>query len=66
MKIQEMRDFTPSELLKKVADTHIELFNLKVQIVTHQSTNNARIRKLRKELATLLTLKRERQLGIRR
>ena len=54
------------ELMKKERDTKEELFNLRVQIATNQTTNVARVRKLKKDLARVLTLKKERELGIRR
>ncbi|HWP94058.1 MAG TPA: 50S ribosomal protein L29 [Thermodesulfobacteriota bacterium] len=66
MKPGEIRELSDEELMKKERDTKEELFNLRVQIATNQTTNVARVRKLRKDLARVLTLKRERELGIRR
>jgi large subunit ribosomal protein L29 len=66
MKPDELRELTDEELIKKERDTKEELFNLRVQIATNQTTNVARVRKLKRDLARVLTLKRERELGIRR
>jgi large subunit ribosomal protein L29 len=66
MKPGEIRELSDEELMKKERDTKEELFNLRVQIATNQTTNVARVKKLKKDLARVLTLKRERELGIRR
>ena len=66
MKPVEIREFTDEELNKKGNDIREELFNLRVQLATNQTTNVSRIRKLKKDLARLLTIAREREHGIRR
>lgn len=66
MKPVEIREFTEEELNKKGNDIREELFNLRVQLATNQTTNVSRIRKLKKDLARLLTIAREREHGIRR
>ncbi|MBI2487398.1 MAG: 50S ribosomal protein L29 [Deltaproteobacteria bacterium] len=66
MKPGEIREFTDEELNKKENDIREELFNLRVQLATNQTTNVARIRKLKRDLARLLTIVREREHGIRR
>ena len=66
MKPVEIREFTDEELNKKENDIREELFNLRVQLATNQTTNVSRIRKLKKDLARLLTIAREREHGIMR
>ncbi|HSE83149.1 MAG TPA: 50S ribosomal protein L29 [Thermodesulfobacteriota bacterium] len=66
MKANEIRELSDEELSKKGADTKEELFNLRIQIATQQTTNVARIRKLKKDLARILTVMRERERGIKR
>ena len=66
MKPGEIREFTDEELNKKENDIREELFNLRVQLATNQTPNVARIRKLKRDLARLLTIVREREHGIRR
>ena len=59
MKAQEIRDLTQDELGKRETELKEEIFNLKVQIVTQQTTNVARVRTLRRDLARVLTIKKE-------
>jgi len=60
---EELRNMTPEELRKLERDADEELFNLRIQVATGQNPNNARIRLLRRELARILTVKREQELG---
>lgn len=60
---EELRNMTPEELRKLERDADEELFNLRMQVTTGQNPNNARIRLLRRELARILTVKREQELG---
>jgi ribosomal protein L29 len=48
MKASEIRELSDEELKKKEADTKEELFNLRVQLATQQTTSVARIGKLKK------------------
>ena len=66
MKPGEIRELTDGELNRKENDTREELFNLRVQLATYQTTNVSRIGKLKRDLARLVTIKRERELEIRR
>jgi large subunit ribosomal protein L29 len=66
MKPSEIRELSDDELKRKESDTREEIFNLRIQIATHQTTNVSRIKKLKKDLARVLTITRERELGIRR
>ncbi|KAB2824401.1 MAG: 50S ribosomal protein L29, partial [Candidatus Dadabacteria bacterium] len=40
-----------------------EIFNLKIQVSTQQTTNFARISKLKKDLARILTVLREKEIS---
>jgi large subunit ribosomal protein L29 len=66
MKPAEFRELSDEELKKKEGDTKEELFNLRIQISTRQTTNVSRIKKLKKDLARIVTVMREREFGIRR
>ncbi len=66
MKPAETRELSGDELKKKERDLKEELFNLEVQISTRQTTNVSRVKKLKRDLARVLTVMRERELGIRR
>ncbi|MDH4099909.1 MAG: 50S ribosomal protein L29 [Nitrospirota bacterium] len=59
MKAAEVRDLTVEELVAKEREIELELFNLRFQQAMGQLENPARIRQLRKELARLKTIARE-------
>jgi len=62
MKIQEIRDLSASELLEKLAGLKDELFNLRFQASTGQLDNVMRIRAVRKSIARIKTVQRQREL----
>jgi large subunit ribosomal protein L29 len=47
---------------QRLAELHEELFKLRFQFATRQLTNTARIRTVRKDIARVLTLQRQREL----
>ncbi len=53
----EIREMTPEELDRALAEDRKEIFNLRLQAQTGQLENPARIRLLRKEVARLETEK---------
>ncbi len=55
----KLRDLSLDELAKKVADLRQEMFNLRFQHATHQLEDTARIRKVRRSIARILTLIKE-------
>ncbi len=63
MKIQQIRDMTDQEIENSLKNLRKELFNLRFQLATHQLHNPARLRVVRKDIARLLTVKRERELN---
>lgn len=66
MKTNEIRDLTTSEIEAKVKSLKEELFNLRFQLATGQLENTARIREVRKAIARMKTVIRERELEIKR
>jgi large subunit ribosomal protein L29 len=64
VKAKELREFTEAELQAKLKDLKEELFNLRFQAVTGNLENNMRIRQVRKSIARVKTVLRERELGI--
>ena len=60
----DLRNATEDELDSKLADAKIELFNLRFQAATGQLESHGRLRAVRKEIARIYTVKRERELGI--
>jgi large subunit ribosomal protein L29 len=60
----DLRASTEEELDGKLAEAKIELFNLRFQAATGQLESHGRLRAVRKEIARIYTVKRERELGI--
>jgi large subunit ribosomal protein L29 len=60
----ELRTATEEELEAKLAEAKTELFNLRFQAATGQLESHGRLRAVRKEIARIYTIKRERELGI--
>lgn len=61
---EQLRSNTPDELVSKLAEAKEELFNLRFQGATGQLENHGRLRAVRKEIARIYTVMRERELGI--
>jgi large subunit ribosomal protein L29 len=59
-----LRTQTEEELNIKLAEAKAELFNLRFQAATGQLESHGRLRAVRKEIARIYTVKRERELGI--
>ncbi len=63
MKAKEIRVLGTSELELKVKSLKEELFNLRFQLATGQLENTARIREVRKAIARMKTVIREREIS---
>ena len=66
MKANEIRDLGTSEIELKVKSLKEELFNLRFQLATGQLENTARIREVRKAIARMKTVIRQREIGVNR
>jgi large subunit ribosomal protein L29 len=60
----QLRVSTEEELHAKLAEAKEELFNLRFQGATGQLESHGRLRAVRKEIARIYTVMRERELGI--
>lgn len=63
MKARELRELSLEELRQKEQDLTAELFNLKFQHATGQLENTERLPQVRKDLARVKTILRERKLA---
>ena len=61
-KIEELRKLTTEELNKKIKENKEELFNLRFQQATGNLEKPVRLRELRKQVAKMKTIIREREL----
>lgn len=64
MKAKEIRQMSEKELNTKLSDLKAELFNLRFQLATGQLDNPTSIKKVRKDIARVKTIVRERELGL--
>jgi large subunit ribosomal protein L29 len=55
MKMSELRDLDREQLEAKLRELHEEMFNLRFQVATHQLTNTARVRQVRRDVARVNT-----------
>lgn len=62
MKAKEIRDLTTSEIEEQIKSSKEELFTLRFQLATGQLEETARIRTVRKTIARLKTVAREREI----
>ncbi|MQA23895.1 MAG: 50S ribosomal protein L29 [Micromonosporaceae bacterium] len=60
----ELRELTEDELATRLKEAKAELFNLRVQAATGQMDNNRRLQVVRREIARIYTIMRERELGL--
>lgn len=56
MKIQELRQFSPAQLLRRLAECKREAHELRVAVTSGQEKNVRKIRALRREGAQVATL----------
>ncbi len=61
---EELRQLSDDEITAKVREAKEELFNLRFQAATGQLESHGRLSAVRKEIARLYTIIRERELGI--
>ena len=59
----EIREMTNAELVEALAEAKEEKFNLRFQVATNQLDNTARIAAVKKDIARILTVMRERELA---
>jgi len=62
MKTKELTNLTNEELEEKLKEFKTELFNLRFQLATGQLENNMKIREVKKDIARIKTMCREREL----
>lgn len=63
MNVSELRSKTDAELANQLDDFHQELFNLRFQKATGKLTNTTRVREVKRQIARIKTLQRERELA---
>jgi large subunit ribosomal protein L29 len=61
---QEIRALGDEEIVTRLREAKEELFNLRFQVATGQLDNNRRLQTIRRDIARIYTVLRERELGI--
>ncbi len=64
VKAAELRELSEQELVARLREAKAELFNLRVQSATGQLDNNRRLQVIRRDIARIYTIMRERELGL--
>ena len=65
MELAKIRNLSDAELANQVKTTGEQLFRLRFQVSLGQNDGVKKLRQLRKEIAQIKTVARERELGIR-
>jgi large subunit ribosomal protein L29 len=65
LKVEEVRSLGDAELLKRLVEARQELFNLRLRLATRQLANHRELPKVKKKIARIETIIREREFGIR-
>jgi large subunit ribosomal protein L29 len=60
---KEARDMTPEQVAAELVDLRRKLFSLRTQAVTEKVEDNSQFPKIRRDIARLLTVQRERAAG---
>ena len=63
-KPSELREMSEEALVERLREAKAELFNLRVQSATGQLDNHGRLQVIRKDIARIYTIMRERELGL--
>jgi large subunit ribosomal protein L29 len=64
VKAAELRELSEEELIARLREAKAELFNLRVQGATGQLDNHRRLQVVRRDIARIYTIMRERELGL--
>ena len=65
MNVEEIRALSNDELERQLEASRKELFELRFRLSTRQLVNHREVRRVKKEIARLQTIMKERELGIR-
>ncbi len=62
-RIEELRDLSNEDLLKELGDAYRQLFTARLQLSTRQLANTSLPRKVKRRIARIKTIQRERELA---
>ena len=64
MKAADLRELNYRELMERLAESKEELFNLRFQLATNQLDNTARLKAVKKTVARIRTILRDREIQL--
>ncbi len=64
-RVSQFTELSDAELVARLEEAKEELFNLRFQAATGQLESHGRLRTVKKDIARIYTVVRERELGIR-
>jgi large subunit ribosomal protein L29 len=62
VRTEEIRALSDEDLAKQLEEAHQELFNLRFRLATRQLVNHRQIRQVKKRIARMMTITRQREL----
>jgi large subunit ribosomal protein L29 len=65
LKLDEIRALGDAELLKRLGESRQELINIRIRLSTRQLANHRELPRVKKRIARMETIIKERELGIR-
>ena len=65
MRVHEVRELSDEDLAQELEGSYKELLNVRFRLATKQMSNTSQLRTVRRNIARLSTVTRERQLGRR-
>jgi len=65
LKVEEVRSLSDAELSKRLVEARQELFNLRLRLATRQLANHRELPRVKKRIARIETIIKEREYGIR-
>jgi large subunit ribosomal protein L29 len=66
LRARELRDLSDEELVKRLAESRENLFNLRFQMATGALDNTARLALAKRDIARILTIQAEREHSLER
>ena len=61
--VTQLRDLSDADLAKELEETYRQLFTTRLQLTTRQLANTSLQRKVRRQIARIKTIQRERELA---
>jgi large subunit ribosomal protein L29 len=65
LKLDEIRALGDAELLKRLGESRQEMINIRIRLATRQLANHRELPRVKKRIARMETIIKERELGIR-